>query len=118
MPSSGSFDFAAFQAAFESTDVPKWLAFYDPHAIWLEYRHGNPPARPNRMQGREQIEAFLRTVAAAGLELHLSHEVVSPRRIAFRVTCHLPDGRTVLEHVMLEVRDGLITEQVDIEAWD
>jgi ketosteroid isomerase-like protein len=116
--STQAFDFAAFRTAFEAKDVPVWLAFYAPDAEWIEYRHNAPPRSPNVMRGHEQIGAFLRGVAGLGVQLAIADEVIGGDRIAFAVTATLPDGRRVIEHVLLHLRDGLIARQVDVEAWD
>ncbi len=113
-----SFDYAAYRAAFESQDVSRWLAFYADDAEWLEYRHFDPPQAPNVMRGKEQIGAFLKRVAEMGLEIELSREVLGDERIAFACLVTLADGRQILEHVIAEVRDGLIVRHVDVEAWD
>jgi hypothetical protein len=113
-----AFDFAAFRQAFEAQNVDTWLAFYADDAEWIEYRHSNPPRNPNRMVGREQIGAFLGRVKAAGLHLALSDEVVGEDRAAFCVTCTLPDGKRIIEHVILHHAGGKITQQTDVEAWD
>lgn len=118
MSERGPFDFATFRSAFEGKHVERWLACFAPDATWTEYRHANPPSDPNRMRGLGEIGAFLRAVSSADIRLAITHEVIRPERIAFRVTCTFADGRRVIEHVILEIRNGLIAEQTDVEAWD
>ncbi len=113
-----AFEYAAFRRAFETQDVDAWLAFYADDAEWIEYRHTNPPRSPNRMAGRAQIGAFLGRVKAIGLQLALSNEVLGNDRAAFCVTCTLPDGKRIIEHVILHHAGGKIVRQVDVEAWD
>ena len=113
-----SFDFEAYRAAFEAADVPAWLAFYADDAEWIEYRHFDPPSAPNVMRGKGPIEAFLRRVAEMGLTLELSREVLGEERIAFACLVTLAGGKQILEHVICDVRDGLIVRHVDVEAWD
>lgn len=113
-----SFDFDAYKAVFEAADVQPWLAFYADDAEWVEYRHFDPPKAPNVMCGKEQIGAFLTRVAEMGLTLELSREVIGDERIAFACLVTLADGRQILEHVIADVRDGLIVRHVDVEAWD
>jgi hypothetical protein len=115
---ASAFDFEGFRAAFEARDVAAWVAHYAPEAEWLEYRHDAPPRSPHRMSGRAQILRFLEAIGQADIQLRVSDEVVTRNRVAFLVTVAFPDGRRVLEHVMLYLRDGLIVRQVDIEAWD
>jgi len=112
------FDFPAFAAAVEAKDVARWLDFYADDAEWLEYKPTAPPSAPVRMAGRETIGRFLAAVGASELRLEVGDEVVGAERAAFRVTCTLPDGRRILEHVIVHLRDGRIVRQVEIEAWD
>jgi ketosteroid isomerase-like protein len=113
-----AFDFAAYKAAFEARDAERWIEFYADDAEWLEYRPGNTPRDPNVMRGRADILRFLRDVASKDLTLTLADEVVGRRRAAFAVWVGLPDGSRQLEHVIVELRDGRIARQVDVESWD
>jgi ketosteroid isomerase-like protein len=115
---SRAFDFEAYRAAFEAKDVVAWLAFYADDAEWLEYRPSDPPRAPNVMRGSAEIGAFLERVAALPLTIELSREVVGDDRIAFACLVTFDDGKQILEHVIAELRDGLIVRHVDVEAWD
>jgi hypothetical protein len=111
-------DIEGFRAAVEARDVAGWLAYYAPDAEWVEYRHADPPRAPHVMTGHAVIVRFLHGVAAAPLRLVVDHDVVGEARAAFRITVHLPGDRRIIEQVIVELADGLITRQVDVEAWD
>jgi len=113
-----TFHFDALRRALEAQDVEAWLAFYADDAEWIEYRHNAPPAAPNRMAGREAIGAFLGRVKASGVRLRISDEVIGPERAAFCLTVGLASGKRIIEHIIIHFRDGRITRQVDVEAWD
>jgi hypothetical protein len=81
-PNNTGFDFQAFRSAIEPRDTSAWAEFYADDAEWLEYKHGYPPSSPRRMSGRVEIEAFLSRVAASGVELKVSDEVVGAARAA------------------------------------
>jgi hypothetical protein len=70
------------------------------------------------MNGRREIEEFLARVKSSDVSLEIGDEVIGPDRAAFRVWCTLPDGRRIIEHVIIHYADGKITRQVDVEAWD
>ena len=112
------FDFPAYRRAFEAKDVVAWSAFYTDDAEWVEYRHTAPPSAPAIMRGREEITAFMQRIADGGIELSLSDEVVGEERAAFCTWVVLPDGRRIVENVIVHLRDGLIARHVDVEAWD
>ena len=113
-----AFDFAAFRRADEAKDVEPWLGFYAEGAVWIEYRHKDPPSRPNRMEGRAAIGAFLRQVATWPITLRIEDGFVAGDRAAFRSWVGLPDGRRIVEHAMLELSGGKVLRQVEVEAWD
>jgi ketosteroid isomerase-like protein len=115
---STNFDFAAYVSALEQKDVPAWIRFFADDAEWLEYRERNPPRAPNVMRGAGEIRAFLEGVAASPVELQVSHELVGPARAAYRLTVRFGDGRRIIEHVILELADGKIASEIDVEAWD
>jgi ketosteroid isomerase-like protein len=117
LPAAG-FDYAAFRRACEAKDVAAWLPFYADDAEWVEYRQSDPPRSPHRLTGRTAIGEFLTMVAHADVVLELGAEVVGTARAAFRVTVTRGDGRRIIEHVILELRDGRIARQVEVEAWD
>jgi hypothetical protein len=48
----------------------------------------------------------------------VENEVVGDNRIAFFEACEYPDGTHVLGAETLELRDGKIVRQVNVEAWD
>ena len=44
--------------------------------------------------------------------------MIGEERIAFAFLVTEPDGRHLIEHVILHLADGKIARQVDVEAWD
>ncbi|MCC7276480.1 MAG: nuclear transport factor 2 family protein [Alphaproteobacteria bacterium] len=118
MQSDAGFDFVAFKEAFVGKNRDAWLGFFADDAEWIEYRHNAPPRSPNRMSGKQQIGSFLTGVCGAPVRLAISDEVLGRDRAAFCVTCELPNGNRIIEHVIIHVRDGRIARQVDVEAWD
>ncbi len=112
------FDFEAFRSALEQRDVARWADFYGDDAEWLELRPFDPPSAPNRMLGKEAIRDFLHHLSAIELELAVSNEVIGDVRAAFRVDATFPDGKRIVEHVIIELEQGKIVRQVDVEAWD
>jgi len=70
------------------------------------------------MKGKSEIRDFLADVKASNITLVIEDEVVGPNRAAFCVWCTFPDGKQVVENVIIHISDGKITRQVDVEAWD
>ena len=112
------FDFHAFKRAFEEMDVGAWAGFYADDAEWIEYKHSYPPRSPRRIEGRRKIMDFLTKIREGKVQLAISDEIVGPDRAAFCLWVRLPDGRRIIEHVIIHYTGGRITRQVDVEAWD
>jgi hypothetical protein len=49
---------------------------------------------------------------------HVEDEIIGANRVAFNEMCEYPDGVRVLTAMTLDVHDGKISRQVNIEAWD
>jgi SnoaL-like domain len=113
-----SFDFAGFKRAFTEQDVTAWVAYFAADSQWVEYKHSHPPRAPRVMDGQREIAEFIGRVKSSNVALEIEDEVVGPNRAAFRVWCTLPDGRRIIEHVIIHYAGGRITRQVDVEAWD
>jgi len=115
---TAEFDFPAFKRAFTTQDVAAWAGFFAADGQWIEYRHANPPSSPSVLAGRDDIARKLERVKASNVRLEIEDEVIGPGRAAFRVWVHLPGGRRIVEQVYIYFAGGLITRQVDVEAWD
>jgi len=112
------FDFKGFRDAFLNRDAERWLAYYSPHVEWWEYRHNDPPSAPNVMRGLGEVGAFLHGVAASPIAMEIENEVVDDSGAAFTLTVSFDDGRRIVENVIVTHREGKVTRQIDVEAWD
>jgi hypothetical protein len=112
------FDIDGFVAAMVAKDAERWSAYYAPGAEWLEYRHDQPPASPKRFEGREAITEFVEEICAADLTIEVEDPLAGDGIAWYRVDVALGDGRRIVEHVRLRTLGRLITQQVDVEAWD
>jgi SnoaL-like domain len=115
---STSFDFGAFRAAFASCDATRWSDFYADDAEWIEYRHADPPSRPNVMRGKRAIADFIDRVANSPIAISIEDWLIDGDRMAFRFWVELSDGRKIIEQTFIYTSNGRITRQIDVEAWD
>ncbi len=111
-------DFEALRRADEHRDVEALTGFYAEDAEVCLISKDNPPSSPFELRGKEQISEFLRDVCGRDIESRIENEVVGEDRIAFNVACEYPDSNKVLAATTLDVRDGRISRQVTVEAWD
>ena len=97
----------------------RWSGFRDPAPSHRGARRRNTtPSSPQVLRGKEQISEYLRDVCAREMTHRVEGEVQGENRIAFREACEYPDGVRVLGAQTLELRDGKIVRQVNVEAWD
>ena len=70
------------------------------------------------LRGKEEITEYLRDVCSRAMTHHIENEVIGEDRVAFNEACEYPDGTRVLTAMTLDVRDGKVVRQVNVEAWD
>lgn len=115
---SGQLDMDAFKRATEARDAAALAAMYAPDATAVMVDHDHSPSQPQRLQGREAIRAMLDDVCSRDMTHEVTHAVAGPGGAAYTVACRYADGMRVEVAAVMEVRDGLITHQEGVQAWD
>ena len=115
---SGTLDFGALRRAIEGRDAEALAGFYADDAQIRTVNKNATPSSPEVLRGKEQIGRYLRDVCGREMTHRVEDEVVGEGRVAFVEACEYPDGVKVLGAATLEVRDGKIVRQVNVEAWD
>ncbi len=116
--SPGGLDFEVLRQAIEGRDAEALVGFYADDAEVLTINRTSTPSSPNVLRGKEAIGEYLRDVCSREMTHRVENEVLDEGRIAFQEACEYPDGTRVLGAETLEVRDGKIVRQVNVEAWD
>ena len=115
---SGGLDFEALRQAIENLDAQLLVSLYADDAEMQTVNRYTTPSSPKVLKGKEQIAEYLRDVCGRAMTHRIENEVISEGRVAFNEACEYPDGTRVLGATTLEVRDGKIVRQVNVEAWD
>ena len=115
---SGGLDFESLRQAIEGRDAQTLAGFYAEDAEVLTINRNTTPSSPQVLKGKEAIAEYLRDVCSREMTHHVENEVLGESRIAFQEACEYPDGVRVLGAQTLELRDGKIVRQVNVEAWD
>ena len=113
-----SLDFEAMRHAIEESDYEALISFYAENAELRMVNKNSTPSSPTVLRGKEEISELLRDVCGRAMTHHVEDEVVGEDRVAFNEACEYPDGLKVLTASTLELRDGMIVRQTNIEAWD
>ena len=114
----GGLDFETLRRAIEERDADTLVGFYAEDAEVHTINRNTTPSSPQVLRGKEQIAEYLRDVCSREMTHRVENEVLGKRRIAFQEACEYPDGVRVLGAETLELRDGKIVRQVNVEAWD
>jgi len=117
-PTRTAFDFAAFQRALEAWDLDALLELYDGDVELRQIDKESPPSSPRIVRGKAALEEIYREIATRGLDSRIGDVVSGDDRVAYAVTCRYPTGECVYSQSMLDVRDGRIVRQVEVQAWD
>ncbi|HZY57159.1 MAG TPA: nuclear transport factor 2 family protein [Rubrobacteraceae bacterium] len=115
---AGGLDFEALRRALEQSDVESLVSFYAEDAELLTVNRRTTPSSPAVLRGKEAIAEYLEDVCGRAMTHRIENEVVGQDRVAFNEACEYPDGIRVLAATTLDVRDGQIVRQVNVEAWD
>jgi DNA-binding protein Fis len=115
---AGGLDFEALRRAIEQSDAESLTSFYADGAEMLTVSRNTTPSSPQALRGKEQIAQYLADVCGRDMTHRIENEIVDQERIAFNEVCEYPDGLRVLAAATLDVRDGQIVRQVNVEAWD
>ena len=115
---AGGLDLEAVRRAQEEHDLELMVDLYAEDAVLRRIDRMSPPSSPRELRGKEQIAEYLRDVCSREMTHRVENEIVGENRIAFQEACEYPDGTRVLGAETLELRDGKIVRQVNVEAWD
>jgi ketosteroid isomerase-like protein len=115
---ASGFDFEAMRRAIEQLDADQLVDLYADDAELRIVNRNTTPSTPRELRGKEEIAAYLQDVCGRAMTHRIEREVIGEDRVAFNEVCEYPDGTRVLAATTLEVRDGRIAGQVNVEAWD
>jgi hypothetical protein len=114
----GSMDFETLRRTIEERDAETLISFYADDAEVHTVNKNTTPSSPQVLRGKEDISEYLRDVFGREMTHRVENEVVGDGRISFFEACEYPDGTRVLGAETLDLRDGKIVRQVNVEAWD
>ncbi|WP_406396353.1 nuclear transport factor 2 family protein [Streptomyces sp. NBC_00882] len=112
------FDTDILRQGIEGHTAETLLSLYaDDAEIRLVNRNATP-SNPKVLHGRDEIGAMLTDVYSRDMTHKLEGCVVQGDRAAYSESCQYSDGMRVLSESMVTLRDGKISEQIIVEAWD
>ena len=85
---------------------------------FVEIDQRTPPSAPGVRRGRDALIALGEDLAQRGIRTELDDGFLTDERGAARMVCTYPDGRKVVEHALLTLRDGKIARWSGVQTWD
>jgi ketosteroid isomerase-like protein len=116
--SSTTFDLEALKRGYEDWDIDALLALYADDVELIQIDRDNPPTSPRVRHGKDVLQGMFEHCAAAGVKATAENLVAGPRRAAATIRCEFPGGRTVVANSILEIEDGRIVVERDVQAGD
>lgn len=113
-----AFDTDTLRQGIEGTTPATLLSLYADDAEIRVIDRNSQPSHPKVLHGRDEIGAMLNDVYSRDMTHKLENCVVQGDRAAYSESCQYADGVRVLAESMITLRDGKISEQIMIQAWD
>jgi hypothetical protein len=113
-----SLDFEVMRRAIEQLGADLLVNLYADEAEMRTVNRYTTPSSPKVLNGKEEIAEHLRDVCGRAMTHHVENEVINEDRVAFNEACEYPDGTRVLAAITLDIRNGKVVRQVNVEAWD
>jgi hypothetical protein len=111
------FDLGLLKRSFESWDLETLLGLYDDEVEQIEMDEVTPPASP-RVRTKDELRQIFQNGCNAGVRIRVDNPVLGDDRVACTFTCAFDDGRKVVANSIIDVRDGRIVRQFDVQARD
>ena len=111
------FDFGLLKRSFESWDLAALSELYHEELEQIEMDEVTPPAAP-RVRTKAELWHIFERGCQAGVKIGVDNPVVGEDRLACTFSCNFDDGRRVVANSIMDLRDGRIVRQFDIQARD
>jgi ketosteroid isomerase-like protein len=118
MSTTTTFDVDALARAIEAQDVEGQLALFAEDAELEIVDQDNPPARPSRARGHDEIRAVLEDVAKRDMTHRVTHAYSNGDGGGYSIACRYSTGEGVACAALFELRDGKIVRLDGVQAWD
>jgi hypothetical protein len=113
-----SFDLDRFTRAAEERDAATQLSMYGPDAVVTITDKVSQPGSPRVLRTRDEIKAWLEDIHGREMSHSVKHRVLDGTGAAYTEACRYPDGTNVLCATVIELDDGLISDQTVVQVWD
>jgi ketosteroid isomerase-like protein len=113
-----AFDLETLKRGYEEWDVEALLGLYADDVELIQIDRDDPPSAPRTRRGKDVFRGMFEHCAAAGVKATVENVVASEHRGAATITCEFPGGRKVTANSNLELEQGRIVSQLDVQSGD
>lgn len=104
--------------SLENRDLDSMLELFADDAELRIVDKAHPPSHPLELHGKSEIGQYLGDVLGRDMKHRVSEEIVGDGHFAYTEECEYPDGTRVLANATVEIRDGKIAREIEVQAWD
>lgn len=116
--SSTPFDTETLRRGVEDHSTDTLLSLYADDAEIRVVDRNTQPSHPMVLHGRDEIRAMFEDIYSRDMTHKLERCVVEGDQAAYSQSCRYADGVRVFTESMVTLRDGKISEEILIQAWD
>lgn len=99
-------------------DANAMLALFSDDAELKIVDKSHPPSAPLELHGKSEIGDYFREIFGRDMTHRMSGAVVGDGHLAYTDECEYPDGKRVLANATVEINNGKIVREVEVQAWD
>jgi hypothetical protein len=111
------FDFDLLKRSFETWDLETLSTLYHEDLEQIEMDDVSQPAAP-RIRTKGELWQIYERGCQAGVRIGVESPVLAEDRLACTFSCNFDDGRRVVANSIMDLRDGRIVRQFDVQARD
>jgi ketosteroid isomerase-like protein len=113
-----SFDLETLRRGYEDWDVEALLDLYADDVELIQIDRDNPPSSARVRRGKDVLKGMFEHCAAAGVVASVENAVAGEGRAAATISCAFPGGRKIVANSIVEIEDGRIVRQLDVQSGD
>jgi len=109
---------ADLKRAIEGRDARSLSNLYADDAVVRIIDRDHPPSMPQEIHGKAAIAAYYDDVCGRAMTHRLETGIADGSHLAFTQACAYEGGAKVFCSAMIELGDGRIVRQTNVQAWD
>jgi len=112
------FDLETLRRGYEEWDIEALLSLYADNVELIQVDRDNPPSAARVRRGKDLFRGMFEHCAAAGVKVTVENAIAGDGRAAATITCEFPGGRKVMANSILDLEDGRIVRELDVQSGD